>query len=150
MLRLICNWRNLIKPIKCFRLPFSRPGEMFSGNYFLSQTRWNIFCIFPPGGIRERDHSSVTGCFVGSGSHDLTNYRDINAHTQVLKRFTVNFLNIWTPEKLLYYCPKIWTMWLYHRGMSPKDADWMANSVDPDQTAPLGVWSGSALFAQAI
>ena len=43
--------------------------------------------------------------------------------------------------------------------MSPKDADGMANSagpdqialnsVDPDQTAPLGaVWSGSALFAQ--
>ena len=34
--------------------------------------------------------------------------------------------------------------------MSPSDADGMANSVDPDQTAPLGaVWSGSALFAQA-
>ena len=31
--------------------------------------------------------------------------------------------------------------------MSPNDADGMANSVDPDQTAPL-VWSGSALFAQ--
>ena len=44
---------------------------------------------------------------------------------------------------------KIWTMWLYHRVMSPNDADGMANSVDPDQTAPLGaVWSGSALFAQ--
>ena len=28
--------------------------------------------------------------------------------------------------------------------MCPKDADGMANSVDPDQTAP----SGSALFAQ--
>ena len=41
-------------------------------------------------------------------------------------------------------------MWLYHRVMSPNDADGMANSVDPDQTAPLGaVWSGSALFAQA-
>ena len=26
----------------------------------------------------------------------------------------------------------------------------MANSVDPDQTAPLGVWSGSALFVYAI
>ena len=40
-------------------------------------------------------------------------------------------------------------MWLYHRVMSPNDADRMANSVDPDQTAPLGaVWSGSALFAQ--
>ena len=41
-------------------------------------------------------------------------------------------------------------MWLYHRVMSPKDAEGIANSVDPDQTAPLGaVWSGSALFAQA-
>ena len=40
--------------------------------------------------------------------------------------------------------------------MSPKDADGMANSVDPDQIAPVGaqtfplgsVWSGSTLFAQ--
>ena len=41
-------------------------------------------------------------------------------------------------------------MWLYHRVMSPNDADGMANSVDPDQTAPLGaVWSGTALSAQA-
>ena len=29
-------------------------------------------------------------------------------------------------------------MWLYHRLKSPNDADGMANSVDPDQTAPLG------------
>ena len=36
-------------------------------------------------------------------------------------------------------------MWLYHRVLHPNDADGMANSVDPDQTAPLGtVWSGSA------
>ena len=35
---------------------------------------------------------------------------------------------------------KIWTMWLSHRLMTPKDADGMANSVDPDQPA---------LFAQA-
>ena len=34
--------------------------------------------------------------------------------------------------------------------MSPNNADGMANSVDPDQTAPVGaVWSVSALFAQA-
>ena len=33
--------------------------------------------------------------------------------------------------------------------MHPKDAEGIANSVDPAQTAPLGaVWSGSALFAQ--
>ena len=31
---------------------------------------------------------------------------------------------------------KILTMWLYRRVMSPNDADGMANSVDPDQTAP--------------
>ena len=37
-------------------------------------------------------------------------------------------------------------MKLYYIVMSPKDADEMANSVDPDQTAPL-VWSGSTLFA---
>ena len=37
---------------------------------------------------------------------------------------------------------KIWIMWLYHRVMCPDDADGMANSVDPDQTAPLGslIW----------
>ena len=29
-------------------------------------------------------------------------------------------------------------MWLYPRVMNPIDADGMANSVDPDQTAPLG------------
>ena len=33
---------------------------------------------------------------------------------------------------------KIWTMWLYHRVMSPNDAAGMANSVDPDQCRP---WS---------
>ena len=45
--------------------------------------------------------------------------------------------------------PKIWTRWLCRKIMSPKDADGLANSEDPDQTAPLGaVWSGSTLFAQ--
>ena len=29
-------------------------------------------------------------------------------------------------------------MWLYRRVISPNDADGMANSVNPDQTAPLG------------
>ena len=52
-------------------------------------------------------------------------------------------------QKICCNHPKIWTMWLYHRVLHPKDADGIANSVDPDQTAPLGaVWSGSALFAQ--
>ena len=36
--------------------------------------------------------------------------------------------------------PKSWTRWLFLRVMHPKDAEGIANSVDPDQTA---------LFAQA-
>ena len=45
--------------------------------------------------------------------------------------------------------PKIGTVTFYYRAMGPNDADGMANSVDPDQTAPLGaVWSGSTLIAQ--
>ena len=32
-------------------------------------------------------------------------------------------------------------MWLYHRNMSPKDADGMANSVDPDQTPLIWVYT---------
>ena len=35
-------------------------------------------------------------------------------------------------------CSKLGTLWSYNVGMCPKDADGMANSVDPDQTAPLG------------
>ena len=35
--------------------------------------------------------------------------------------------------------------------MCPNKADGMENSVDSDQTAPLGVvWSGSTLFAQTF
>ena len=34
---------------------------------------------------------------------------------------------------------KIWTMWLYHRVMSPNDADGLANSVDPDQSSLIWV-----------
>ena len=52
-------------------------------------------------------------------------------------------------QKICCNHSKIWTMRLYHWVMCPKDVDGMANSVDLDQTAPLGaVWSGSALFAQ--
>ena len=43
--------------------------------------------------------------------------------------------------------PKIWTRWLYHRVMHPKDVYGMVNNVDPDQTAPGKIWSGSSLFA---
>ena len=35
-------------------------------------------------------------------------------------------------------CPKIETMSFYYRVIGPEDEDGMANTVDPDQTAPLG------------
>ena len=50
--------------------------------------------------------------------------------------YTVKILNIRTPQKICCNHPKIWTRWLYQRVMHPKDAVGIANSVDPDQTAP--------------
>ena len=49
-------------------------------------------------------------------------------------------------QKICCNHSKIWTLWLYHRIMSPNYAEGIANRVDPDIGA---VWSGSALFAQA-
>ena len=34
--------------------------------------------------------------------------------------------------------------------MCLKSDEWMVSSVDPEQTVPKGVWSGSPLFAQWI
>ena len=61
---------------------------------------------------------------------DLSNYRKFPKYSDT--------------QKICCNHSKSWIMWLCHRVMSPNDADGMANSVDPDQTAP-----GSALFAQA-
>ena len=44
--------------------------------------------------------------------------------------------------------PKSLTKWLFPSVLHLKDAERIANSVDPDQTAPRVVFSGSALFAQ--
>ena len=40
-------------------------------------------------------------------------------------------------------------MWFYHRVIHPKDANDMANSVDLDQTDPLGQYDLGLQFAQA-
>ena len=63
-----------------------------------------------------------------------------------------NTLTSWiTVNTYLPYCKhsKIQTKRFYHGVIPLNDANGIANSADPDQTAPLGaVWSGSALFAQ--
>ena len=51
---------------------------------------------------------------------------------------TVNFLNIRTPQKIVVITLKFELCGSTIRVMSPNDADGMANSVDSDQTAPLG------------
>ena len=60
---------------------------------------------------------------------------------------TVMFLNFWPPENFAVIYLKFkqtdQTLAYFVR----KDTDKIANSGDPDQTAPLG--SGSALFAQS-
>ena len=81
---------------------------------------------------------------------DFTHYTTLKACISFILYDTVMILSFRTPQNICCNHTKVWTMWLYHRLMSPNDADGMANSVDPDQTAPLGaVWSGFALFAQA-
>ena len=49
---------------------------------------------------------------------------------------TVKFLNIRTPKKLVVITLKFELCGSNIRVRSPNDADGMANSVDPDQTAP--------------
>ena len=60
------------------------------------------------------------------------------------------FPKYWDTQNICCNHSKIWTMWLYHRVMSPNNADGMANSVDPVQTAPRAIWSGSALFGSSL
>ena len=50
------------------------------------------------------------------------------------KKYRKNPKN-WDTWKICCNHPKIWTRWLYCRVLHPKDADGIANSVDPDQTA---------------
>ena len=86
------------------------------------------------------------------GKPRLGELTKIKIHIKESQEFKVyrKFPKYSDTQKIRSNHSKIWTMWLYHRVMSSNDADGMANSVDPDQTAPLGaVWSGSALFAEA-
>ena len=62
------------------------------------------------------------------------------------KEATVKSLNFRTPKKLCCNLPKIQTKKPNLSVFCQNDANGIANSEDPDQTAPRG--SGSALFAQ--
>ena len=66
-----------------------------------------------------------------------------------LRWATVKILKFGTPQTIAIIVLKIEKVWCNIALMHPKDADGMANSVDPDQTASSeAVWSWSALFAE--
>ena len=43
---------------------------------------------------------------------------------------------MWTTKIIAVIILQNEKVWLYNRGMGPKDAEWIANIVDPDQTGP--------------
>ena len=57
--------------------------------------------------------------------------------SQMILNYCKNPENSETTKKCCK-CPKIVTVSFYYRVVGPKDADRIANSVDTDQTAPLG------------
>ena len=54
------------------------------------------------------------------------------------KKITINFLNIRTAKNLVVITLKVEQDGVSLRVLHPKDAEGIANSVDPDQIAPLG------------
>ena len=63
---------------------------------------------------------------------------------------TVKVMSSRSVNLLKILLTKVWTRTSDYLEMYPKGASWITNTVDPEQTAPLGaVWSGSAVFAQA-
>ena len=84
-------------------------------------------------------------------SHEEAQVLDTQTIAVVTLKFelTVKFLNFRTPEKFAVIYLKFKTKRPNCRVFHQKNANWIAISEDPDQTAPLGaVCSGSALFAQ--
>ena len=114
----------------------------------------------------ERQHSHDTSvfsvwfvCLYGKIIHELqrVDYRPYRRMNYTYCNFPKNS----DTQNICCNHSKIWTMWLYHRVMSPNDADGMENSVDPDQEqsdlglhclpTPLGaVWSGQAYLSENL
>ena len=88
--------------------------------------------------------SDPTEHSVWSGLHCLSlikNDKKIRQPLNISKVGRVQYLKFpkySDTQKLCCNQSKSWTMWFYYSVMSPNFADGMANSVDPDQTAPLG------------
>ena len=71
--------------------------------------------------------------FFGQSGKNL--HMKLNRFTVFWLEYTVKKLKIWTPEKFAVIIQKV-EQFGFMTVMHQKDADGMANSVDPDQTAP--------------
>ena len=106
-------------------------GEMQKPHLFicskkLSERYFYACCIFSHN-LKQRQNVFASGC--------VENYRKNS--------------KIWDTSKNCHNCPKNRKVWCNIALMHPKDADGMANSIDPDQTASsVAVWSWSALFPE--
>ena len=124
---------------------------------------WNIiWCITDRCDAGNDCHSNAL-CISSATSYTcqcFTNHRDINGDGRLCLGKSVKLTvlkiskyrknsKIWDTSNNCHDCPKNWKIWCNIALMHPKDADGMANSVDPDQTASSeAVWSWSALFAE--
>ena len=79
-------------------------------------------------------------------------FQDTVAALQALAKFAYGYRKIpknWDTQKIYYNHPKIQTKWLYQRVIYSKEAEGMANSVDPDQEqSDLGLHCLSRSFCQ--
>ena len=85
------------------------------------------------------------------GLKDKLETADVNKPSvfEPVKSYYRKNSKIWDTSNNCHNCPKNRKVWCNIALMHPKDADGMANNVDPDQTASSeAVWSWSALFAE--
>ena len=87
--------------------------------------------MFPLSGLK-----GTGGCRYFRDSHRIILWAFLDISRNMTKPWVLGyrkFPKCSDTPKICCNHSKIWTMWLYHRVMSPNDADGMANSVDPDQ-----------------
>ena len=119
-----------------------KPPECFQ-KAFISLLPWSrgLCSLIPPRGLYMSFLWETNLVKFKSWIHKLTCKWSVSFFSLLPNGCIVNFLNIRTPKKFVVNTLKF-ELWLYHRVMSPNDADGMTNSVDPDQTARSTVCPG--------
>ena len=124
---------------------YTSPNEHFEYGYPHSNALFNIYSSKAQHFASNWSLASNVKQLCQPITSDVT--YDVGAPTVYRRIYWCKLLTI--SNQTSRYILKCIRMWVYHTVMCPKDADGMANSVDPHQTAPLeAVWSESTPFAQ--